>query len=303
MKPAWFLMADGRLRPLWRFVLSIFFLASANFLAIGVIVFVGGGKNPQLVAVILHPLALVLQLLTCSWMLRALDKVPHKQLTSMGLPGGRRALLDSLFGVLLGSAMVLLTVVIIAWKGDLRISGDVHSIQTGKLLVEVLLVLSTAAMVEEVGFRGYPFQRLVESTGAGGAIAVMSALFGAVHLNNPSASTVGFLNTILIGIIFSIAYLRARSIWLPWGMHWAWNAVLGAGIGLPVSGFDMSVGIRSQATGPLWLTGGAYGPEASVACTFAVLLGLVVILLAFHRPAETSAETPDGTSADGIQSL
>ncbi len=299
MKPVRYYQADGRLRPFWRFFVSILLMFAASFVAMGLAMFVAGGDRRGL-ALISRPLTLILLLLAYSWMLRVLDRVPERPLATMGLPGGRRALWDTLFGVLLGAAMVVLTAAIIGWKGDLHIEADAHGLQTGKLLVEVFVVLSTAAMAEEISFRGYPFQRLIEATGPGGAIALMSAMFGALHLANPNSSTLGLLNTMLIGILFSLAYLRARTLWLPWGMHWAWNAVLGAGIGLPVSGFDMSIGIRSKAAGPVWLTGGGYGPEASVACTVAVVVGLMVVLLAFHRRPESTPEG-DGSAGQSIQ--
>ena len=300
MNPSRFYLADGRLRPVWRFLISILLLFAAQFASLGLsLLFVG--KNMRLAAAISRPLMMVFLLLGYGWMLRLLDGVPRRQLASMGLPGDRRALGDTLFGALLGAAMVVLTVAIIGWKGRLVMTRDVHGLQTGTLLVEVLLVLSTAALAEEIAFRGYPFQRLVEATGPGGAIALMSALFGAVHLANPNSSTIGLLNTMLIGIVFSVAYLRARTLWLPWGMHWAWNAVLGAGIGLPVSGLDMSAGLRTTASGPVWLTGGGYGPEASLAATAAVSIGLVVILLSFHRPPESFTETKDQTPPGSIQ--
>ena len=300
MNLARYYQEDGRLRPFWRFFVSILVLFAASFAAFGTGMFVAG-KNMRLVALIARPLLMILLLWGYAWMLRVLDRVPERRLAAMGLPGGKRAIEDSLFGVLLGSAMVLLTVAIIAWKGNLQVAAEVHGIRTGSLLVEILVVLSTAAMAEEIAFRGYPFQRLVEATGPGGAIALMSALFGAIHLGNPNASTVGLLNTMLIGIVFSLAYLRSRALWLPWGMHWAWNAVLGAGFGLPVSGMDMSAGIRTRATGPTWLTGGAYGPEASVACTAAVLVALAVVLVAFHRPAESFPVEVDGSGDLSIQ--
>ncbi len=295
-----FYLADGRLRPFWRFFIAVLLMFAAQSASLGLsMLFVDGDR--RLVSAMSRPLLLVFLLVIYDWMLRVFDQVPGRRLASMGLGGGRRMFGDTLFGLLLGTAMVAVTVAIIGWKGNLHIDADVHGLKTGTLLIEVLVVLSTAAMVEEVAFRGYPFQRLVEATGPGGAIALMSAMFGAVHLANPNSSTIGLLNTMLIGIVFSVAYLRARTLWLPWGMHWAWNAVLGAGIGLPVSGMDMTVGIRAKATGPLWLTGGAYGPEASLACTVAALMALAVVLLAFHRPPEYFPEETHGMSPEGIQ--
>ena len=43
----------------------------------------------------------------------------------------------------------------------------------------------------------------------------------------------------LIGVVLSVAYLRTRALWLPWGIHFAWNATLGLVFGLPVSGIRL----------------------------------------------------------------
>ena len=134
------------------------------------------------------------------------------------------------------------------------------------------------ALAEELMFRGYPFQRLVEAVGPVGAIAIFSILFGAVHLMNPGATAIGLVNTVLIGVVLAIAYLRTRALWLPWGLHFGWNASLGLLFGLPVSGLRMfNVVDRMSAPGPTWLTGGSYGPEASVPGAIAVLVGLLVV--------------------------
>ena len=52
-------------------------------------------------------------------------------------------------------------------------------------------MLIAGSLAEELMFRGYPFQRLVEAIGAGGAILVFSVLFGLVHLMNPGVESVG----------------------------------------------------------------------------------------------------------------
>ena len=113
-------------------------------------------------------------------------------------------------------------------------------------------------------FRGYPFQHLEQGIGAIGAIAVFSVLFGAVHLANPGASLWGLVNTILIGVLLAISYLRTRALWLPWGIHFGWNFALGVLFGLPVSGLRLfNVVVRTTVSGPNWVTGGSYGVEAS----------------------------------------
>jgi hypothetical protein len=160
-----------------------------------------------------------------------------------------------------------------------EISLDIRISSRGMLrALVVLIVLISGALAEEMMFRGYPFQRLEEAIGPVGAIGVFSLLFAVVHLSNPGASPLGLANTVLIGILLALAYLRTRALWLSWGIHFGWNASLGLLFGLPVSGLRLfNVVMRTTAKGPRWLTGGSYGVEASVPGVCAVLIGLLVI--------------------------
>ena len=80
-----------------------------------------------------------------------------------------------------------------------------------------------------------------------------------------------------------MAYLRTRALWLPWGFHFAWNATLGLVFGLPVSGLRLfNVVVHTTATGRAWLTGGAYGMEASLPGALVVLVALVIVWRAFR---------------------
>jgi hypothetical protein len=142
----------------------------------------------------------------------------------------------------------------------------------------VLGVIIFGALAEELMFRGYPFQRLIEGIGPTGAIVVFSMLFGVVHLSNPGATAWGLVNTIAIGILLSVAYLRTGALWMPWGFHLAWNSTLGLLLGLPVSGLRLfNVAVHTTALGPKWLTGGSYGIEASIPGACAIILGLIII--------------------------
>jgi len=129
-----------------------------------------------------------------------------------------------------------------------------------------------SATNEELVFRGYPFQRLVDSLGPAGAVAVSSVCFGLMHLGNPDHTWFSTINTMLVGIPLSLAYLRTRALWLPVGIHFAWNYVQGFIFGFPVSGFRFPATLLSaHVHGGEWLTGSAYGPEGGLFCTIAVL--------------------------------
>ncbi len=62
-------------------------------------------------------------------------------------------------------------------------------------------------------------------------------------------------------------------------MHFAWTASMGVLFGLPVAGaLDYSTLFQATTTGRLWLTGGEYGPEASLLLLFPLIVGLVVLV-------------------------
>ena len=268
-----FLAPDRRLRPSWRFGIS---------LAVIVLAAVYSGVLTSLIPrgyahgrEFLFRTAFLLSLLGgFAALLYLLDRERGRVLGAMGLKLDCAALRDSLEGTALGTGMVGVSVAAMALGGRV----EFHWIGGPRVLLAILAVTyitAVAAMAEEVAFRGYPFQRLVEGIGAAGGVVLPSVLFGAIHLGNPHASAWGFLNTIEVGALFAVAYLRTRSLWMPWGLHFGWNLTLGMGFGLPVSGLnEFAVAVQGTAVGPAWLTGGGYGIEAS-------LTGSVVIVLAF----------------------
>jgi hypothetical protein len=147
------------------------------------------------------------------------------------------------------------------------------------LLLLNLLTLLVAALSEEAAFRGYPFRRLIQAIGPTAATVVMSVLFGLVHMLNNDATWTSVLITMFAGILFSIAWLRTHGLWLPWGMHFAWNASMGVLFGLPVSGItDFSTVVQTRTTGRIWLTGGDYGPEGAIFTLIAIVVGLIVLI-------------------------
>jgi len=135
---------------------------------------------------------------------------------------------------------------------------------------------------EEIIFRGYYFQNLMQCWRPEVAITVTAVSFSLLHCANPGFSPLGAFNIFFIGVWFALAYLLTRSLWLPIGFHWGWNASLSVVFGFPVSGvnFPAVFRVKMSETGALW-TGGAFGPEGGIAVTLltsALLLGTVWML-------------------------
>lgn len=269
-----FIAPDRRLRATWRaalFVPAYLLLMLAAAVALGLAAgdWVGEvGFEGQLFigAVFSLASAAVASLLFIPWL-------DHRPLETLGLwfyDGWRRELLVGLgFGVALMSAIAAL----------LALTGGVELQPTGIGLEAALYwlgitaaILVVGAVNEELLFRGYPFQRLVEGWGPVGAVALLSGLFGLMHLGNPDPTVLSTVNTMLAGVLLAVAYLRTRGLWLPIGLHFAWNFWMGPALGFPVSGMELPGGmLKAQAGEPAWLTGGSYGPEGSIVTTVVVV--------------------------------
>ncbi len=112
------------------------------------------------------------------------------------------------------------------------------------------------------------------------AVALSSVMFGLVHLNNPDTTALGLASNVLGGVMYGSAFILTGRIWMPIGLHTAWNWMQG-----PVFGFNVSGAsewsdklIHQVAVGPELITGGAYGEGSVVVIAFRfVVIALVVL--------------------------
>ncbi len=137
-------------------------------------------------------------------------------------------------------------------------------------------VLIFGALGEEMLFRGYAFQVLVEYMGPYATVLPFGILFGLAHRDNLNASMLSLANTCAWGILLGYAFLRSGDLWLPTGLHLGWNWALPL-FGVNLSGFTMKVTgyALHWKIGALW-SGGDYGPEGGLLTS-----GIVVLLWVF----------------------
>lgn len=177
------------------------------------------------------------------------------------------------FSVAVGVAAVL-GIYRIVGQGDL----------TG-LLPALLASAIFPAISEELVFRGILFRWIEEWGGSWVALLVTSALFGAAHLHNPNASVIAAVGIALeAGVMLGAAYMLTRSLWLPMGLHAAWNFTQGEIWDIPVSGTKVHGIVDARLAGDPLLTGNGFGLEASlIAIVIATLFGLWLLWLAIKR--------------------
>ena len=139
-----------------------------------------------------------------------------------------------------------------------------------------LLANLLAAAGEEAMFRGYLLPGLRRAWGKGAALAVMAVLFAVPHLLVSGAAethwAVFTAALALPGLMLGWTALRSGDLWLPVGIHFAWNLVQGDLLNLtgsPAGGIVF--GAVTEQTGPAWFVGTSYGIEVGVSGILALL--------------------------------
>ena len=207
----------------------------------------------------------VLSLLAYAWVVRRTERRVPVEVARKGAAGalGR--------GLLIGFVMFAVVIATIALLGYYRVDGQ--GSVTGA--VALLGVMAAAAVTEELIFRGVLFRIIEERLGTWLALALTGLLFGAAHLFNPHATVWGALAiAVEAGAMLGAAYAATRTLWVPIGLHFAWNFAEGGIFGTGVSGTNSPEGLlQGVLSGPTVLSGGEFGPEASL---FSLLAGVVV---------------------------
>jgi membrane protease YdiL (CAAX protease family) len=207
--------------------------------------------------------------------MRIFDRRP---LPDIGLQGGSPSAINFSLGVALGggAAALMLLAPLLARTGHLVPRSNTGF--TWPTLLTYLFALLIAATGEEMIFRGYAFQLLVEKIGPFATVLPVGVLFGIAHAGNPNATVLAVVNTFLWGILLGYAFLRSHDLWLPIGLHFGWNAVLPL-FGVNLSGLTIDItrySYRWDLT-PLW-SGGSYGPEGGLLTTiFAITLFFAIL--------------------------
>ena len=199
----------------------------------------------------------------------------------------RRGLATFATGAVVG-ALLMGAVYLILWGlGTAR-----FSVGTGLDGLTVAIVYNLAtAMGEELLFRAVLFRVVEEATGTAVAIVVSAAIFGLMHAANPGATAFGIAAlTIEFGIMLALAYVLTRNIWLAVGMHMSWNFTQGYVFGAEVSGVSQPYSmLKTSLSGPDLLTGGSFGPEASILSLGVSAVASVVLIVLILRKREWKA--------------
>ena len=191
--------------------------------------------------------------------------------------GLRQSVPELLIGLVVGAAMLSAVVGILVATGLYDLSGPRHSSPLSMVSIGVV-----SGFMEELIFRAIVLRLLMRAFGAWWALALSAALFGALHLANPNATpTAAIAIAIEAGLMLAAFYMLTGRIWMSVGVHAAWNFAQGWIWGARVSGIEVKESLYlsgPKAGAPAWLSGGAFGPEASVPA-MVVGTGVAIVVL------------------------
>lgn len=185
-------------------------------------------------------------------------------------------------GLLAGALLFGAVVAVAAALGVYRITGPGD---TSTLILQLISAGIMPAFMEELLFRGILFRWIEEFGGSWAALVVTSALFGLAHILNPGATWFSsFAVAVEAGLPLGGAYMLTRSLWMPIGLHAAWNFTQGAIFGVLVSGNPAQGLVRAKLSGPVLLSGGGFGLEGSlIALIIASAAGVWFVWAAVKR--------------------
>jgi len=271
-------------KPLWRRILdfplvalliaiAVFVAATALAIVIGK-AFEGVGQPER--TVIRGAISIALVFAAYKLIIAKLGERPHDDLPA------KNALKNLGLGLLTGFGLMAAAVGVAAALGVYQIIGPGDA---SRFVLELVTVAILPGFMEELAFRGILFRWIEEFGGSWAALAITSALFGVAHIFNPNATWFSsFTIAVEAGVLLGAAYMLTRSLWLPIGLHAAWNFTQGEIFDVPVSGVDEHGLVEAKLSGPELLSGGTFGLEASIiALTIATAAGLWLVYLSVRN--------------------
>ena len=186
-------------------------------------------------------------------------------------------------GFLIGLVMMSIIVLILLSFGYITVEKNPIQLVGISAISSILVILFgwiIQGATEEIVTRGWLLNVLSTKYNIGVGLLISSTLFGLMHLTNPNVNYIAVINIILVGLFYGLYVIKTNDLWAVCGMHSAWNFAQGNIFGFEVSGLDISVGtlIDLNLVENDFITGGVFGPEASIVATFVLLLSIIILL-------------------------
>jgi membrane protease YdiL (CAAX protease family) len=194
----------------------------------------------------------------------------------------KNAFKNYFLGFLMGFIMLGTVIILMSIFGSIDYENNPEEFKI-ELLGTFLLLLGGYVIqgaAEEILVRGWLFQVIAVKYKPWLGAVISSVIFAFLHGLNTGVSALAIVNLLLFAFLLVFLILNHKNIWVACGWHTAWNWTMENIFGLNVSGNEGGDSLLNlTSNGPNLLTGGAFGPEASIFTTIVLLGGMIYILV------------------------
>ena len=263
----------SRLRELLRLILAlIYFFVAWHFASLGA----AGLANERWLPLLQSAMLAFLLLIGYAGFGIVFDR-QQEPLVEQGLPRRTGFLGEVGLGLAFGWTLALVAVLPLVIFGGIVIRLHLGATDWLALIADAAFFFY-ATLVEELVFRGYPFQKLINAIGPLNAALLFAALYTAIQATTPGSSVISTAVSALFSLLLSMAYLRTRGLWVSWGLNFAWKASRALLFGLAIAGVNThSPVVVGDPMGPFRLTGGGYGLDGSWTALILLLIAIPVL--------------------------
>lgn len=268
---------DGSWRYIWKFLLLMMVIETINITAVWLLGLVNLSVNGYWTL-----LAAKLSIIIAVFLL----SIPFgsSKPEDLGLKLQKGWFKNVALGALSAGLTVTLIFGLALGLGQVSIQG----ISAGNLAIILskgIFLYLVVALAEEYMNRGFALKSLGRGYKYPIAILISALFFLALHLPNKEISGISLINTFIFGILTGYVFIKSGSLWWPIGFHAAWNIMDGVIFGLTSTGLYTKPLLNLTVKSGL-LTGGHYGPAASLPGTVALLIILYIQWVKYRQRGE-----------------
>jgi uncharacterized protein len=198
--------------------------------------------------------------------------IDRKSFLSMGLDVHDR-LHDAIAGLGLSVFIIGISSLFLQFSGYLKWTDIIYDPKNLFLSLGAIILI---AFYEELIFRGYVLNNLMESMPKWLALGISSLLFMLVESFGPHAGFFSWINTLVMGLILGLNYIYTRNLLFSIFFHAGWLFIQG-----PLLGFTLNANfptlLQTELYGNENISGGANGLQGSLVLVVVSLLGLAVL--------------------------
>lgn len=182
---------------------------------------------------------------------------------------------NTFLGFFAGGGIIIIGFIINYLIGSIEIKLSSHILSP---LILNSIVFFLIAFSEELIFRGFVLNQLIEIMSKYWALVISALIFSLFHTFNPNFSVISFVNVFLAGILLGLLFIRLKSLYAPIIQHFSWNYFQGPICGYKISGIEINdtLFVNTINSNNL-INGGNFGFEGSLVC-LALLIAVVTLV-------------------------